>query len=105
MTHIAEAAVLIAHYVEGVSKLEFLEDTLRQDAVIRRIQIIGEAVRHLSYQLLSNMPDFQAKEARGMRNILVHDYDGVNIGRVWDTAIEDIPVLREAAEKYLKTRL
>ena len=49
------------------------------------------------------MPDFPAKEARGMRNILVHDYDGVNIGRVWDTAIEDIPVLRAAAEKYLQT--
>ena len=39
-----------------------------------------------------------------MRNILVHDYDGVNIGRVWDTAIEDIPVLRAAVEKYLKPR-
>jgi uncharacterized protein with HEPN domain len=62
LTHIAEAAVLIARYLEGVSKQEFLEDTLRQD----------------------------------------HDYDGVNIGRVWDTAIEDIPVLRAAAEKYLK---
>ena len=37
-----------------------------------------------------------------MRNILVHDYDGVNIGRAWDTAIEDIPVLRAAAEKYLR---
>jgi uncharacterized protein with HEPN domain len=105
LTHIAEAAALIARYVEGVSRGEFLKDTLRQDAVIRRIQIIGEAVRHLSHQLLSNMPDFPAKEARGMRNILVHNYDGVNIGRVWDTAIEDIPVLRVAAEKYLKTLL
>ena len=44
----------------------------------------------------------RGKEARGMRNILVHDYDGVNIGRVWDTEIEDIPVLRVAAEKYCK---
>jgi uncharacterized protein with HEPN domain len=85
LTHIAEAAALIARYVEGVSKGKFLEDTLRQDAVIRRIQIIGEGVRLLSHQLLSNIPDFPAKEARGMRNILVHDYDGVNIGRVWDT--------------------
>ena len=98
-----EAAVLVARYVEGVSEARILEDTLRQDAVIRRIQIIGEAVRHLSQELLSNMPDFPAKEARGMRNILVHDYEGVNIGRVWDTAIEDIPVLRAAAEKYLQT--
>jgi uncharacterized protein with HEPN domain len=40
-----------------------------------------------------------------MRKIVVHDYDGVNIGRVWDTAIEDIPVLQAAAEKYLKTLL
>ena len=39
-----------------------------------------------------------------MRNHLVHDYDGVNNGRVWDTAIEDIPVLRAAAEKYLQTQ-
>jgi hypothetical protein len=54
---------------------------------------------------LLNMPDLPAKEAREMRNILVHDYDGVNIGRVWDTAIEDIPVLQAAAEKYLKTLL
>jgi uncharacterized protein with HEPN domain len=103
LTHIAEAATLIARYVEGISKREFLQDTLRQDAVIRRIQIIGEAVRHLSHELLSKMPDFPAKEARGMRNILVHDYNGVNIGRVWDTAIEDIPVLQAAAEKYLRT--
>ena len=85
LTHIAEAAALIAHYIEGISKREFLEDTLRQDAVIRRIQIIGEGVRLLSHQLLSNIPDFPAKEARGMRNILVHAYDGANIGRVWDT--------------------
>jgi uncharacterized protein with HEPN domain len=51
LTHIAEAAALIARYVEGISKREFLEDTLRQDAVIRRIQIIGEAVRlcHTSF--------------------------------------------------------
>ena len=67
LTHIAQAAALIADYVNGVSKEAFLNDTLRQDAVIRRIQIIGEAVRHLSHELLTDMPDFPAKEARGMR--------------------------------------
>ena len=61
---------------------------MRQDAVIRRIQIIGEAVRHLSHELLSTMPDFPAMEARGMRNILVHDYEGVNIGRVLDMQLK-----------------
>jgi uncharacterized protein with HEPN domain len=65
LTHIAEAARLIADYVNGVTKEAFLGDRLRQDAVIRRIQIIGEAVRHLSHDLLAGMPDFPAKEARG----------------------------------------
>jgi len=102
LTHIAQAAALIADYVNGVSKEAFLSDTLRQDAVIRRIQIIGEAVRHLSHDLLAGMPDFPAKEARGMRNVLVHDYDGVNVERLWDTATQDIPLLRKAVEKYLQ---
>ncbi|HEY1478111.1 MAG TPA: HepT-like ribonuclease domain-containing protein [Chthoniobacterales bacterium] len=65
LNHIAEAAALIADYIQGVSKEAFLSDTLRQDAVIRRIQIIGEAVRHLSHELLAAMPDFPAKQARG----------------------------------------
>jgi len=51
------------------------------------------------------MPDFPAKEARGMRNILVHDYDGVNIGRVWDTAIEDIPVCDRLLRNICKLTL
>jgi uncharacterized protein with HEPN domain len=102
LTHIAQAAALIADYVNGVSKEPFLSETLRQDAVIRRIQIIGEAVRHLSNHLLAGMPDFPAKEARGMRNVLVHDYDGVNLERLWDTATQDIPLLRKAVEKYLQ---
>jgi uncharacterized protein with HEPN domain len=101
LTHIAEAAALIGRYVEGISKREFLEDTLRQDAVIRRIQIIGEAVRHLSHELLSNMPDFPATR-RG--ESATFWFTIMNIGRVWDTAIEDIPVLRAAAEKCLQTR-
>ena len=51
---------------------------------------------------LAGMPDFPAKEARGMRNVLVHDYDGVNVERLWDTATQDIPLLRKAVEKYLQ---
>jgi uncharacterized protein with HEPN domain len=102
LTHIAEAAALISDYVQGVSKEAFFCDTLRQDAVIRRIQIIGEAVRHLSHELLAGIPDFPAKQARGMRNVLVHDYDMVNLERLWDTATQDIPPLRQPIEKYLQ---
>lgn len=100
LSHIVEAADRIAEYLHGMSKESFLRDVLRQDAVIRRIQIIGEAVRHLSPALLGTMPDFPAKEARGMRNVLVHDYERMNVERIWDTAINDIPFLRQSVEKY-----
>jgi uncharacterized protein with HEPN domain len=102
LTHIVEAANLIASYINGVTKEAFLSDPMRQDAVMRRIQIIGEAVRHLSHQVVTSIPDFPAKEARGMRNVLVHDYEGVNLVRLWDTAIQDIPAIRNAVEKYLR---
>ncbi|CAN5668975.1 DUF86 domain-containing protein [soil metagenome] len=92
LSHIVEAAARIANYLKDVSKQDFLKDGLRQDAVIRRIQIIGEAARHLSPELLASMPDFPAREAWGMRNVLVHDYDGVNIERLRDTATSEIPL-------------
>jgi uncharacterized protein with HEPN domain len=55
----------------------------------------------LSRELLVSMPDFPAKQARGMRNVLVHDYDGLNIERLWETA-QDIPVIKRVAENYLE---
>ncbi len=101
LTHIVDAARLVETYLEGVTNEAFLGDPLRQDAVIRRIQIIGEATRHISPETLATMPDFPAKEARGMRHILVHDYEEVNLGLVWDTAREDVPVLRRVVESHL----
>ena len=104
LTHIAEAAALIADYLKGVSKETFLNDRLRQDAVIRRIQIIGEAVRHLSRELLVSMPDFPAKQARGMRKVLVHDYEVLNLERLWETATQDIPAIKRVVENRLQAR-
>ena len=70
--------------------------------MIRRIQIIGEAVRHLSRELLVRMPDFPAKQASGMRNVLVHDYDALNLERLWETATQDIPVIKRVVENHLQ---
>jgi uncharacterized protein with HEPN domain len=69
LSHIVEPNARIAEYLHDVSKDSFLRDGLRQDAVIRRIQIIGEAVRHLPPALLSTMPDFPAEEARGAQRL------------------------------------
>jgi uncharacterized protein with HEPN domain len=75
-----------------------------QDIVARRLTIIGEA----SAALLKKYPEFCARnkdiplrKARGMRNALVHDYDGINWEQVWDTAQDEIPKLMEAIKPFL----
>jgi uncharacterized protein with HEPN domain len=50
------------------------------------------------------MPDFPAKQARGMRNVLVHDYDGLNLERLWETATQDIPVIKGVVENHLQVQ-
>jgi uncharacterized protein with HEPN domain len=64
LTHIVEAATLIASYINGVSKDEFLSNPMRQDAVMRRIQIIGEAVRHLSREVVASPRRAQIRDFR-----------------------------------------
>jgi uncharacterized protein with HEPN domain len=102
LSHIVESARLIESYVKGITQEEFSLDALRQDAVVRRIQIIGEATRHLSEEAVASIPNFEAQKVRGMHNILVHDYDGVNVDLVWKTARDKIPELFHAIDSYLR---
>jgi len=83
---IFDAAKRIQSYVEGISQDEFARNGEKQDAVIRRIEIIGEATAHISPEtqaLLNNLP---YRKMRGMRNIVAHDYANVDITIVWKVA-------------------
>ncbi|HFE52539.1 MAG TPA: DUF86 domain-containing protein, partial [Bacteroidetes bacterium] len=66
-----------------------------QDAVVRQLEIIGEATRHLSKEFRSAHPAIPWSEIAGMRDKLVHDYFGVDLEIVWETAFRDVPALRE----------
>jgi uncharacterized protein with HEPN domain len=76
---ILSAARLALSYVEGVAKDAFLADTQRQDSVIRRIEIIGEAARRVSPQTQAAHPGIPWNEMIGMRNQMIHDYDDVDL--------------------------
>src|SRR5215813_12937241 len=90
---ILQAAQLIQTFVRGVSKEGFVQDIMRQDAIIRRIEIIGEAVRRISPQFRANYPNVPWKDMVGMRSKLIHNYDEVDLNQVWKTVQEDIPPL------------
>ncbi|MDY6990917.1 MAG: DUF86 domain-containing protein [Thermodesulfobacteriota bacterium] len=96
---ILEAARLALEYVGEKTKEAFLEDVLCQDAVIRRIEIIGEAARRVSEETQQAFPELPWNEMIAMRNVMIHDYDGVDMVIVWDTIKKDLPPLIAELEK------
>lgn len=93
LAHILESALLISRWLEGVEKDRFLEDELLQEAVIRRLEVIGEAAKNVSPELKERHPEVPWREMSGMRDVLVHEYFGVDLEQVWETASQDVPEL------------
>jgi uncharacterized protein with HEPN domain len=84
--------------MKGINKPEFLKNVLIQDAVIRNIEIIGEASKSISPEFKKSYADIPWKDISGMRDKLIHHYMGVDTEVVWRTAKKDIPLL----DKVLK---
>jgi uncharacterized protein with HEPN domain len=90
---ILNSAEAIQSYLGGVSHESFTANLEKQDAVLRRFEIIGEAASRLSPETQSMFPGLPFRSMRGMRNIIAHDYGEVDIDLVWNTATNDLPVL------------
>ena len=90
---ILEAAKLAAAYVSAKTKEEFILDTQCQDAVIRRLEIIGEAARRISPETRASLPALPWAAMINMRNLMIHEYDHVDLAVVWDTVQNHLPTL------------
>ena len=101
---ILEAAKLAIDYIGEKSREEFLIDSQCQDAVIRRLEIIGEAARRVSEETRTTYTDLPWSDMVSMRNVMIHEYDDVDIGIVWETVKNDLPLLIDSLEKILKVR-
>jgi uncharacterized protein with HEPN domain len=104
LLHMLEATDRVFQYTANVSEAEFSANSLLQDAVIRNIEIIGEAARNL----LEAAPEFAAKypsipfaQIYGMRNRVAHGYFAVSTEMIWDSVQVDLPELREQIAKVL----
>ncbi len=93
----------IQSYIEESSFTAFSGNYMMQDAIIRNLEIIGEASRRLSTEFEQNHPEYPYAETVGMRNILIHEYDKIDLRRTWDTVTIDLPKLKEQVELILST--
>jgi uncharacterized protein with HEPN domain len=88
---ISDAARRMGEYIEGMTFAEFQCDTKTQDAVVRNIEIVGEAVKLLSGRFKRNHPEVPWKQMAAMRDVVIHRYFGVALDIVWRVATKDLP--------------
>jgi len=100
LLHIRDSLNRIFDYTAGGEE-NFLQDTKTQDAVVRNLEIIGEAVKHVSENLRAQNIDVPWKRIAGMRDKMIHEYFGVNLQLVWDVVVRELPGFRRRIEQIL----
>jgi uncharacterized protein with HEPN domain len=101
LVDILESAKIALDYIFDKTWDEFYENIQCQDAVVRRIEIIGEAARRVSPETRDKYPEIEWREMTSMRNLVIHEYDVVDIGQVWDTVQNKLPPLIEKLTKIV----
>ena len=102
----------LEHIIDSIGKIEELTRLLysydnfesrwiERDALIRNFEIIGEPASHVSQKVKDKYPDVAWNEMKGMRNFISHEYFGLQLDSIWDTAINDIPMLKEQIKKII----
>ena len=100
---IVDAMEKAIKFVEGMSFDDFIKDDKTVFAVIRALEIIGEAAKKIPNEIRENYPEISWRGMSGMRDKMIHEYFGVNLKLVWETVKERIPESKPSFDKMLRT--
>jgi len=99
--HILESIKYIEEYTKGISKDDFLRSTQIQDAVIRRLEIIGEATKNIPLGWKETHSEVPWRRIAGIRDILIHEYFGIDFDLLWNAVKKDLPDLKQKISRIL----
>jgi len=92
---IIDAIEKIEKYTQNIDFNKFSKNDMVIDAVIRNFEVIGEATKKIPAEIKEKYPEVEWKEAMGFRNVLIHDYFGIDIEAVWDTLQKNLPTFKK----------
>lgn len=101
LIHIHECIQRIEEYLGGGGRDAFMDSTMVQDAIIRNLQMLSESTMRVSEEMQASHSEVEWYKIRGFRNVLVHDYLGVDLKMVWNILENDLPKLKAAVVKML----
>lgn len=95
LNHILESIRYIEEYANGMNSAKFQKDRVTQDAIVRRLEIIGEAVKNLPASFKTKWPEVPWKQMAGMRDILIHEYFDIDLTLTWRVVTQELPLVKQ----------